>query len=237
MGLVICSAIAGGSFAYGWHSVRPSPQTIPPKENVDTSVPEASVNNSELQPLEDVPALVDTPQLAAVQPLSPQLSENGEVMLTLDEAQLNQLLSQAILSQEHTAQLLVNAHSWETQLSRDRIETGAVMNLADLPLEGLPPEFQAGLTQLKNAAPMLMNRDIYVGVVAQPQVRDGRLTLAQDLNFKLGQFTLPLTEVATSMGLSIEDIEQQINAVLAQQAIILNSVEILDQQLVITGVR
>lgn len=237
--LVVLSAIAGASFAYGWNSVvqRSSSATTHPQETQETLRQPLDQDATTAKPLENAPRPVDLAATAPpiAQQLSTSVSDNGAITLTLDETQLNQLMSKAIWSQEQAAQLLANAHSLRTELSSDRIETGAVMNLADIPLEGLPPELQQGFTQLTNAAPILANRDIYVGVIAKPKIQDGQLALDQDLSLQLGQFTLPLADVASRMGISMQDLEQEINTVLTQRGITLNNLEILDDQIVITG--
>ena len=155
--------------------------------------------------------------------------------MTVDEAQLNQLITSAIFSQERVAQLLTHAHSLRTDLSSDRLETGAVVNLADIPLEELPTELQTGLTQLKSVAPMLANRDIYIGLIAKPQIKDGQLSLGQDLNLQFGQFVLPVADMASSLGLSMQELEQKLNQALISREITVSNLEIRDEQLVITG--
>ena len=135
------------------------------------------------------------------------------------------------------AQILTNARSLTTVLEGDRIETGTSLNLSEIPLEGLPPAWQESVTQLTTAVPMLANREIYIGIVAQPQVQDGQIRLDQDLSLKLGQFTLPLADVAGQVGLSMADIEQRLNAVLEERGIALDTIDILDEKLVITGDR
>ena len=114
---------------------------------------------------------------------------------------------------------------------------GAVLNLAELPRNGLSVELQAGLDQLTKAAPMLANRDIYIGVVARPALEDGQISLNQDLSLRLGQFTLPLADVAEQMGFSTSEIEQRLNRLIHQQGLTLETIEILDNQLVISGIK
>ena len=176
-------------------------------------------------------------ELPLQQQLANSTREPGQVSLTLDETQLNQLVNDAILNQPQAAQLLANARSIQTMLRSDRIETGAILNLSKVPREALSADIQSGLDQLTRVAPMLSNRDIYVGLIARPQVQDGKISLNQDLSFRLGQFTLPLADVAEHMGFSISDIEQHLNTVIDQQGLTLDNIEILDEQLVITGTK
>lgn len=236
IGLVVVSAVAGGSFAYGWHSV--TKEREPQQVTADAAV----------APLPDPPEVASqSTQQQVTQPLAAgtarqaireQLTQaDGQVSVTLDEPQLNQLIHDAIRSQPQAAQLLINDKSLQTSLTENLIETGAILNLSELPRENLSTEIQTGLDQLSSAAPMLANRDIYIGIMARPQVRNGQIALDQDLSLKLGQFTLPMDDVASQMGFSMQSVEQHLNAILSQQGLALETIEIVDKQLVITGTR
>lgn len=243
MGLVAVSAIAGGSFAYGWHRVTGLPSDEYSEHNQANAVrPRLDEPISNLSQLGlDQPGVTMPSKPAFNQVLLGQTRaathEDGKIHITLDEQQLTQLINNAILNQPQAAQVLANAKSLQTTLSRDRIETGAILNLAELPRESLSVEIQAGLEQLASVAPVLTNRDIYVGIVAQPQVQDGKLSLDQDLGLQLGQFTLPLDDMSDQLGFSTSVIEQHLNAALLNQGLTLETLEILDQQLILTGTK
>lgn len=238
MSLVLLSAVAGGSFAYGWHSVARIPEqqrtaVAPVPEHEDAA--QLSVNHQATSV--ESPRSQTSPGPSITEQLSTLANDEGPITLTLDELQLNQLISEALFRQEQAAQILSNAQVLTTVLKGDRIETGTVLNLSEIPIEGLPPDWQENLTQITTAVPMLANRDIYVGIVAQPQIQDGQIRLDEDLSLKFGQFTLPLTDVAGQLGLSMMDIEQRLNTVLNERGIALDTIDILDEKLVITGDR
>ncbi|MEM7793401.1 MAG: hypothetical protein AAF579_02990 [Cyanobacteria bacterium P01_C01_bin.118] len=236
IGLVVVSAVAGGSFAYGWHSVTSEMNTQQSRPAAPSSLPvEATVTS---EPTKDRQPDHTTPVAVPTQTIEEQLANAyGQISVTLNELQLNQLVHDAILSQPQAAQLFVNAKSLETKLANNLLETGAVLNLSELPRDNLSEEIQTVLDQLASAAPMLAARDIYIGIVARPQVLDGQVTLVQDLSLKLGQFTLPMDDVAVQMGISIETVEHRLNAIINQQGLLLETIEVLDNQLVITGTR
>ncbi|MDV3352305.1 hypothetical protein SPB21_22905 [Leptothoe sp. ISB3NOV94-8A] len=240
MSLMVVSAVAGGSFAYGWYSVtNVSPHNNPTAAPVTPSTPETDIAATQYSEsvIRRKSSGVTAHQPSMRQQLSHISNKNGEISLTLDEPQLTQLVNDAILSQPVAAQLLANAQLLQTTLQGEFIETGAVLNLSELPREALSTELQTSLDQLTSAVPMLTNRDIYIGIVARPQIQDGKITLNQDLSFKIGQFTLPLADVAEQMGFSTSEIEQRLNGLLDQQGVILETIEILDEQLVITGIK
>lgn len=147
-------------------------------------------------------------------------------------SQLNQMVTDAIASQPYTALILDAAKGVNTSIKDGRIESGAVINLADLPLAALPTEGQQAVNQLTQTFPFLANRDVYLGIEGAPKVVEGALSL-DDTHIKLGQLKLPIAKVASQLGLSQGDIEQQINALLSQQGLSPQDVEIVDEQLVI----
>lgn len=246
--LVVVSAVAGGSFAYGWHSVmketaRPVP-SVPAKDAIDsTSSLSTDITSEETRTQTLRSQQTAGPSITpSEQPIEQQLSnlthhDNGQISVALDESQLNQLVNDAILSQPQAAQILAKAKSLETTLSGNLIETGAVLNLAELPRDALPNDVQIGLDQLTGVAPMLTKRDIYIGIAARPQVQDGKVNLKQDISLKLGQFTFPLAAVEEYIGFSTDTVEHRLNDLLNQKGLTLEAIEILDQKLVITGIR
>jgi hypothetical protein len=156
------------------------------------------------------------------------------VLGVISADKLNTMVTDAIASQPYTAPILDVAKGINTSIKNGRIESGVVMNLADLPMAALPAEGQQAIAQLTETFPFLVNRDVYLGVEGSPKVVDGALSL-DDTNIKIGQLKLPVASVANQLGLSQADIEQQIGALLNQQGLTLNDVEIVDGQLVIKG--
>ena len=57
-----------------------------------------------------------------------------------------------------------------------------------------------------------------------------------DTHLKVGQMKLPVSSIAKQLGLSQAEIEGQLGALLQQQGIAPDAVEIVDGQLVISGV-
>lgn len=168
---------------------------------------------------------------ASYEPAASTYSSDGATTV-IPASRLNQMVTEAIASQSYTAPILDAAKGINTSIKNGRIESGAVINLADLPLAALPAEGQQAVNQLTQTFPFLANRDVYLGVEGAPKVVDGSLSL-DDTHIKLGQLKLPIAKVASQLGLSQGDIEQQINALLSQQGLSPQDVEIVDGQLVI----
>lgn len=156
----------------------------------------------------------------------------GDVVISAGE--LNQMVTEAIAQQPYTAPLLNVAKGINTSIEDDRIESGMVMNLGDVPLEALPLEGQQAVENLTRTFPFLANRDVYLGIEGSPKIVDGALSL-ENTHVKLGQLSLPVANVASQLGLSQTDIEQQIEAALSQQGLTPDDIQIVNGQLVITG--
>ena len=154
--------------------------------------------------------------------------------LSVSSAELNAMVTEAIASQPYTAPILDAAQDITTAIKNNRIESGARINLSDLPLDALPTEGQQAVEQLTQTFPFLANRDVYIGVEGTPSVVDGELSL-EDTYIRFGQLRLPVGRVANQLGLSQSEIEQQISALLDQQGMNLSDVRIEDGQLVISG--
>ena len=144
------------------------------------------------------------------------------------------MVTEAIANRPYTAPILDAAQDITTAIKNNRIESGARVNLSKLPLEALPPEGQQAVEQLTQRFPFLANRDVYIGVEGSPRVVNGELSL-EDTHVRLGQLKLPVGRVASQLGFSQAEIEQQISALLDQQGMSLSDVRIENGQLVIVG--
>ncbi|MEO1404643.1 MAG: hypothetical protein AAFV72_25810 [Cyanobacteria bacterium J06635_1] len=214
VGIVIVSAIVGGGIAYAWNRATVLPEWYTQGE----VVPDAAVSAGEL-----------------ISNNAADLNGDGQLEVTLSEADFNQVMVIALENQPQTAPLLEHAKGINTSIERDRIESGLVMNLSEVPTEALPPQAQQSLTQLTDTFPMLAGRDIYVGIEGSPRIVDGQLRFDEDTILKVGQFSMPLSEVANRFGLSQADLESQLSGLLAQQGVSLEDIQISDGQIVLSG--
>ncbi|HEY9735623.1 MAG TPA: hypothetical protein V6D06_05045 [Trichocoleus sp.] len=155
--------------------------------------------------------------------------------ITLSEAEVNQMVIGAIAQTPQTAQLLEAAKGVNTSLENNRIESGMVINLSDIPAGALPSEGQQALSQLTERFPMLANRDVYIGIQGSPRVEEGRLVLDDNTVVTIGRFQLPLADLANQMGLSQGQIEEQLAQALVQNGVALEDLQIQDGQVVISG--
>ncbi len=226
VGLAIAAAAVGGGLGYAGMQTSALPEWY-------SQTSESLSQTSEGQAVSTSAPAASSEQISSEQISSAQ-DFGDDVLSVIPAEQLNQMVTDAIASQPYTAPILDMAKGINTSIKNGRIESGVVMNLADLPMAALPPEGQQAVSQLTQTFPFLANRDVYLGVEGSPKVVDGALSL-DDTNIKIGQLRLPVASVAEQLGLSQGDIEQQIAALLNQQGLTLNDVEIVDGQLVIKG--
>ncbi|MEL6937887.1 MAG: hypothetical protein AAFO84_01700 [Cyanobacteria bacterium J06598_1] len=160
----------------------------------------------------------------------------GASDIVISEAELNQRVSEALASDPKIAPILdITKDGVTTNIEGDRIESGITVNLSELPLDELPAEAQDAVSEMINAFPFLAKRDVYIGIEGSPKIVDSAVSL-DDTNIKFGPLKLPVSNVATQLGVSQTDIEQQLNILLEQQGLTPEDIQIADGQIVITGV-
>jgi hypothetical protein len=229
VGLAIAAAAVGGGLGYAGMQTSTLPDWY---SQVATSENVANSNSDGTFPEGYEVGTSATYENGGQQDLGQDFGEDVLGVISADK--LNDMVTDAIASQPYTAPILDVAKGINTSIKNGRIESGVVMNLADLPMAALPAQGQQAIAQLTETFPFLANRDVYLGVEGSPKVVDGALSL-DDTNIKIGQLKLPVASVANQLGLSQADIEQQIGALLNQQGLTLNDVQIIDGQLVIKG--
>ena len=154
--------------------------------------------------------------------------------VVISEAELNDMVAEAIASHPHTSSILDLTKGVDTVIEGDRIESGVRINLSDIPLDSLPAEGQQAIEKITQTFPFLNNRKVYVGIEGSPTVVDGQVSLS-NTHVKIGQLTLPIANIASQYGFSQTEVEQQLSALLEQQGLTPNDIRVVDGQLVISG--
>jgi hypothetical protein len=90
----------------------------------------------------------------------------------------------------------------ETQIGDRTINIGLVINTQDLLQANLDPSDRQQLGQFLQIFPQFRERDLYLRLEGQPQVKDNKVRLAPDSRVQIGNLTLTLKELAQKMGLS-----------------------------------
>lgn len=155
--------------------------------------------------------------------------------IVLNEAELNQVVVDAIASAPQAEKLLAIAKGINTSIQSDRIQSGVVLNLADIPTDALPPQGQQALEQLTQSLPMLANRDVYVGIQGRPQIVDGRLVLDDSTVINIGRLKIPLSDVASQLGMTSEELANHLAGALAASGLRLEDIQLSNGQITLQG--
>ena len=137
-------------------------------------------------------------------------SSNQAVSVNLSYPEVNQWLSQEINQQVRTqaAKTLPELPTIQTQLQANRLEMGTVINTQQLTSAKLSRSQQAMVTRLMSRFPQLQNQTVYVGVVGNPQLREGQLVLDQNSQVRIGNLTFSVPEVAKKLGVSPKSLQR-----------------------------
>jgi len=230
VGLTIVAATIGGGLGYATMKTGSSAISLPDvmgsNQRAETP-PNQRATRNEVEPVESVEA---PPSERAAQ-ARPEPSASD---IVITESELNSMLTEAIASQPYTAPILDIAKEVNTSIEDDRIKSGMVMNLTEIPLDGLPAEGQDAIEQLRATFPFLANRDVYLGIEGRPTIKEGAFSL-DDSHVQFGPLKLPVANVASQLGVSQADIEQQISALLEQQGLTPKDIQVVDGEIVISG--
>jgi hypothetical protein len=169
-------------------------------------------------------------------PLSPEAVERlvtSGAPVELDGPQVNQIVAAAIAQTPEGQELLQNGFS--TTVEDGKIKGGVVVNLSELPTDSMTEQERAALDRVLAFVPALGRRGVYLGIEGSPTVQDGKLRLDENMTVKVGNLSLPLSVVASQLGLSLAELEERINAEVASRGLELRSVRVEGDRLIING--
>ncbi len=242
VGLTIAAAVVGGGIGYASLQTGVAPVWQRPGEtasDADSPRSDAADESDVARALPDVisesigggrEAPMESNERAQTRTSVP--AGPNDVVIT--EADLNQMVNAALAADTTIAPILDRTDGVETKLEDGRIESGITLNINDLPLEELPVEVGDAVAEMTKTFPFLVNRPIYLGIEGSPNVVEGEISL-DDANVKFGPLKLPASSVASQLGVSQTDIEKQLNQVIEQQGLTPEDIQIVDGQIVVTG--
>ncbi|MBD2231764.1 hypothetical protein [Phormidium tenue] len=219
--LIGLSAGAAAATAFYWNRATALP-TWYSTSGTDTAVANVSTSGNLLES-----------KLASGQGV--RYGDNNRVEISLTEAELTQLLAEGIAQTPEVAQFFPEADSLNATIRGDRVAGGIVVNPADLPTQGLPPQAQQALETALSTVPMLGDRPLYIGIEGSPRVDNGRLVLGNDTRVQIGRVNLSLDDVARLTGLDPAQITERINLALPQAGLTLDGLEFVNGEAVLRG--
>jgi hypothetical protein len=157
------------------------------------------------------------------------------VEVELDQDELGNLFASELTRKTGKTPLAKAVKGINTTVEHGRVESGAVLNLADVPVEQLPPREQSAVNQIIAAFPTLATQSLYVGVVGKPTVQNGRVKLNDNFLIKLGGLSFTPAELAKRLGVSETTVREQINVQLQLGKLQVSDVELVSDRAVIRG--
>ena len=226
--ILLALILGGGAFLlYYWRQATKLPNWYAPTADLSVELKDSKTIDAEKEVLVSRIESEIADQ-ALVDQADPLENQPVEVELTAEEFN-------TIVSAEPTAQKVLQlTKGFNTTIEDGVLESGFVINLADLPVESLNRQGQAVLQQVMQTLPGLENQDLYIGIEGQPRIEQGQLRWDENTRFKVGGLSLSLNDVAQQLGLSPEQLQQLISLELAE--LDLSDVELSEQSVLIRGV-
>jgi hypothetical protein len=138
-------------------------------------------------------------------------SPSQEVKVQLDNQEVTELITAKLAEQTNTSKVLANVPPLRTTIKQGKVESGTVVNLSSLPKNQLSEDKSAVLEKLLKTFPLLEERDVYVGISGKPRVENGQLQWDDETKIKLGNLSLSINELSGRLGVSPEQLKQELN--------------------------
>ncbi len=208
IGLVLVAGASVGAIA-AWQQATHLPQWYTQTEATEADPDIAILTAQQLaqpQEVEKIRLNLNRTVEAAVTQSEPNPEQPTQVQLNAQD--FNHLLVSALPESAVSEEVYSAIKGIETQIKQDRLKSGAVVNIGELPLEQLPERYQKIAKDVFNTFPALKNREVYVGIEGQPRLKDGRLELDDQTRIKVGNISLSQQEVSRRLGVSPSDLNR-----------------------------
>lgn len=163
------------------------------------------------------------------------ISKPKNVEIQFSDREFNDIilveLAKKIDSSQDIAPLL-NVH---TTIESGKIETGTVVNLSELPISQGNSKQQAAMAKVIDKLPFAKNQDIYVGLSGTPTIDNGKLTLGENPEVKIGNLSFTVAELANKLGVSQEKLAQKLNIAVEMGQLKLDNMEVKDDRVIVKG--
>lgn len=166
---------------------------------------------------------------------SPNKSFPKQVEIELSNHEINEIVMTKMAQKSETRPFLSTIRQSHTTVNKGIIESGAVVNLADLPRNQLSANEIQSVDKVLKTFPFLENKDIYVGISGQTQLEQGHLKWDNNTKVKLGKLSLSIDELSQRLGIPTEKIYQNLNAILQVEDLNINELEFKENEILLRG--
>lgn len=166
---------------------------------------------------------------------SQEISPKKNVEIELSNQEVNELVMTKIAEETGQSKVFATALKNHTTIKEGVLESGAVVNLTELPGNQLNPKEIASLEKILKTFPFLANQEIYVAILGKPQIENGQLKWDDNTKIKLGNLNLTISELAQRLGIPQEQIEHKLNLSLQLGRLKVNDMELKDNKVLLRG--
>ncbi|NJP10948.1 MAG: hypothetical protein HC866_16930 [Leptolyngbyaceae cyanobacterium RU_5_1] len=160
---------------------------------------------------------------------------DGTAAIELTESEFNSLLASEISSAVDTQNLASAVRAVNTTIKNGKIESGAVINLADASTETLTQNEQTLLMELVKVFPGLTDRDVYVGIEGTPTIENGQFSL-RHTRIRIGNLRFSVADIAQQLGVSEAALRQELEHQIPLKQLGVHDVHVLGDRVQIRGV-
>jgi len=171
---------------------------------------------------------------ASKSPADNSSSTSGDVQVALSSSELNDLLVTKLTKKTGDQPLTSSVKGFHTSVKNDKLKTGAVVDVEDLKNSGLGSQQQALLTQIAKKFPM-NDRKLYIGVEGKPEIQNGKLRFGQNAKIQVGNMSFTIAEVANRLGVTPEDVQDQLNFELKFRGLSVKNIDFQDGNAIFRG--
>jgi hypothetical protein len=164
-----------------------------------------------------------------------QAKSGQKVAVKLTDRDLTSITVANLAASQLNKQIPSGISGVKTTIKDGKIRTGAMVNVDRLARDSEPGTQTAALSKLTEKLPFLKDRDVYIGIVGKPIVKDGRIKLDKDTQIKIGKVTFTVTQLAENLGVSEEKIQKAIELKLQQQNLKVDRINLDNNEFSIDG--
>jgi hypothetical protein len=161
--------------------------------------------------MNDAAALRQARTVAAAKIANARSHADGTQEITLDERSLTALAATEVSNLAHHTRLTEAVRSVNSTIRNGQIESGAVIDLSNVPVDRLDATEREVLALVRQTFPALADREIYVGIEGKPTVINGKLQFDDNLRIKIGNLSLTAVDVAEKLGVSPAELWQELD--------------------------
>lgn len=199
------------------------------QEKIDSKITQSLANQSASQ----LP-VADSSNFPSPANYSDQF-QNKNVEIELNNQEFNELILTKIAKHQEPLKILSATSGVQTNIKDGVLESGTVVNLANLRREQLSSNTTEALDKAIKMFPTLENKDIYLGISGRPKIENGQLKLDENTQVKLGNLSFSLVELSQRLGISQEKLAEKLSLSLQLGRLNVTDVTLIDNKVLLRG--